>query len=124
MCSSSTDRPTYCESESQPEWIDDNYVIYTTGGYVASTVQTPSTARNDVFITSISIVKQDQFNSECVLIPAGCTSLVQPTDVSMNRLFNAKMKEQWVEWFRSNNDLTQRGNRKQPNASRCLHLGV
>ena len=35
-------------------------------------------------------------------------------DVSVNQPFKAKMKEQWIEWFRSNNDLTQQGNRKQP----------
>ena len=45
---------------------------------------------------SAKIVKEE-CNSDLIFIPAGCTSLVQPMDVSVNRPFKAKMQEQWKE---------------------------
>lgn len=59
-------------------------------------------------------ILSDEGNSDMLLIPAGCTSLVQPMDVSVNRPFKVKMQEQWMQWFRNHNDLTRQGNRKQP----------
>ena len=35
-------------------------------------------------------------NSDLLFIPAGCTPLVQPMDVSVNRPFKNKMQELWV----------------------------
>ena len=53
-------------------------------------------------------------NSELVLIPAGCTSLVQPMDVSINRPFKQRMRDLWVQWFAGHTERTVHGNPKQP----------
>ena len=50
-------------------------------------------------------------NSELLFIPAGCTSLVQPMDVSVNRPFKQRMRDLWVQWFAGH---TVHGNPKQP----------
>ena len=52
------------------------------------------------------VILSNECNSDMILIPAGCTSLVQPMDVSVNLPFNVKMQEQWVHWFRNHDDLT------------------
>ena len=57
---------------------------------------------------------ESKCNSDIVLIPAGCTPLVQPMDVSVNRPFKALMREQWVTWFSTHNLHTKHGNLKQP----------
>ena len=53
-------------------------------------------------------------NSNLILIPPGCTPLVQPMDVSINHPFKARMQELWVAWFHSYTSVTHRGNLKQP----------
>ena len=53
-------------------------------------------------------------NSDLIMILAGCTSLVQPMDVSVKRPFKVKMQEKWLAWFRQVPELTRAGNRKQP----------
>ena len=57
---------------------------------------------------------ESKCNSDIVLIPAGCTPLVQPMDVSVNRPFKALMREQWVTWFSTHTLHTKHGNLKQP----------
>lgn len=53
-------------------------------------------------------------DSDLIFIPPGCTPLVQPIDVSINRPFKTRMREQWVKWFRSHTAVTRGGNLKQP----------
>ncbi|CAI7813053.1 unnamed protein product [Closterium sp. NIES-54] len=45
------------------------------------------------------------------VIPAGCTSEIQPLDVAMNRSFKAAIRELYQEWFESEgvDCLTERG---------------
>lgn len=55
-------------------------------------------------------------NMECVLIPGGCTSLVQPLDVSLNKPFKSSMRSQWKEWMdqlEANQEFTKAGKRKR-----------
>ena len=42
----------------------------------------------------------DAHDTDVVYVPAGCTSLVQPADVSWNRPFKAAMRRNWAEWRR------------------------
>ena len=53
-------------------------------------------------------------HSDLLLIPPGCTPLVQPMDVSINRPFKVRMEELWTSWFQSHTEVTPRGNLKQP----------
>ena len=40
-----------------------------------------------------------KINCDWAVIPPGCTSLVQPLDVSVNRSFKTKLKSSWSNWF-------------------------
>ena len=59
-------------------------------------------------------------NADVVIVPAGCTSLIQPMDVSVNRPFKAKLQELWVEWFASHTDTTAHGNLRQPSRQQAI----
>lgn len=61
---------------------------------------------------SVSIVAG--CNSDLLFVPAGCTPLVQPMDVSINRPFKQAMRELWVKWFSEHTSRTIHGNLKQP----------
>ena len=55
------------------------------------------------------------FNSDLCVIPSGCTSKLQPADVSWNRSFKARIAELYDEWvFSGPIELTRYGNRKCP----------
>ena len=49
-------------------------------------------------------------------IPGGCTPLVQPMDVSVNKPFKCYIKEQWTQWMAAadTRDKISRGNLKAP----------
>ena len=50
-----------------------------------------------------------------IIIPGGCTSRLQPADVSWNRPFKAKLAELYDEWlFNGPVDNTKNGNSKAP----------
>lgn len=48
---------------------------------------------------SIKKVK-DSCNSDVIIIPGGCTSIVQPMDRCINRSFKEYMRASWQEWMR------------------------
>lgn len=50
-------------------------------------------------------------DTDLVFIPAGCTSICQPADVSWNRPFKLEMRKQWQE-YRKRNLRTPAGNLK------------
>ena len=53
-------------------------------------------------------------NLDVSYIPGGCTPLVQPMDVSVNKPFKGYIKEQWTQWMAAadTRDKTPRGNLK------------
>ena len=57
-------------------------------------------------------IVDENCNSELILIPAGCTSLVQPMDVSVNRPCKQHRRDLWVKWFSNHMQRTVHGNPK------------
>ena len=58
---------------------------------------------------SIKKVK-DSCNSDVIIIPGGCTSIVQPMDRCINRPFKEYMRASWQEWMRPDRAKTKKGN--------------
>lgn len=70
----------------------------------------------DNYRPHLSDESRDIVTQECnsdLVIPPGCTPLVQPMDVSINCPFKTRIRELWVTWFRSHTAVTPRGNPKQ-----------
>jgi len=44
-------------------------------------------------------------NTEPAVIPGGMTSMVQPLDVAINKLFKDRMRKKWQEWMLADQDL-------------------
>ena len=63
--------------------------------------------------TSMEVVKE-HCNAECVIIPGGCTSIVQPMDHCINKPFKEHIRASWQEWMRQDKAKTKMGNLKQP----------
>ena len=59
---------------------------------------------------------QNTQDTDVVFIPAGCTSLAQPADVSWNGLFKAQMRQEWKFW-RRRDERTPQGNLKMASRS-------
>lgn len=58
---------------------------------------------------------RQQCNTDMCVIPGGCTSRLQPADVSWNKPFKARMGELYDEWlFSGLVQKTPKGNRKAP----------
>ena len=62
---------------------------------------------------SIKKVKES-CNSDVIIIPGGCTSIVQPMDRCINRPFKEYVRASWQEWMRQDRAKTKKGNLKQP----------
>ena len=64
---------------------------------------------------SVKKILNQKYNSDMCVIPGGCTSRLQPADVSWNRPFKAKIAELYDEWlFTGPIDTTKSGNRRAP----------
>ncbi len=63
--------------------------------------------------SSIRIAKE-RCNADVVIIPGGCTSLVQPMDKCINKPFKESMRASWEDWMRQTRAKTKAGNLKQP----------
>jgi len=64
---------------------------------------------------SIKTSVKTTYNTDMAVIPGGCTSKLQPADVSWNRPFKAKLSELYDEWlFSGTVEETRFGNRKAP----------
>ena len=65
--------------------------------------------------TEESVTKaKERCNAEVIIIPGGCTSLVQPMDRCVNKPFKTHMRTSWREWMRQDRAKTKAGNLKQP----------
>ena len=51
---------------------------------------------------------------DVLIIPGGCTSIVQPMDKCINKPFKESMRGSWQTWMRQDWVLTKAGNLKQP----------
>ena len=69
----------------------------------------------------VKTLVREQFNSDMAIIPGGCTSTIQPCDVSWNKPMKDKWRDTYDEWLVDGpTEYTKGGNRKPPN--RELHL--
>lgn len=60
-------------------------------------------------------------NTDLCVIPGGCTSKLQPADVSWNRPFKSKLAEMYDEWmFNGPVDKTKFGNSRPPSKAPLL----
>lgn len=62
-------------------------------------------------------------NTHAVLLPGGCTSLIQPLDVALNKPFKDRMRSQWKRWLdipAAEQQLTKSGNRQRVSTSRII----
>ena len=72
--------------------------------------------------TEDSIKKvNDSCNSDVIIIPGGCTSIVQPMDRCINRPFKEYMRASWQEWMRQDRAKTKKGNLKQPSRQDAIN---
>ena len=62
----------------------------------------------------------ESLNTDLVYIPAGCTSICQPMDVSVNAPFKKKVTDLWVEWRRKPAARTAASNLKQPSRQHVI----
>lgn len=60
-------------------------------------------------------------NADVVIIPDGCTSIVQPMDRCINKPFKESMRASWQEWMREDRAKTTMGNLKQPTRQDVLN---
>lgn len=57
-------------------------------------------------------------NSVLAVIPGGCTKLLQPLDISVNRSFKTKLRHTWEHWMSfAEHEHTPSGNLKRPSYS-------
>ncbi len=76
-----------------------------------------------LFLDSFSAHKTEKVNSllsknqiECIIIPPGTTSYLQPLDVSINAPFKAYVREEYGKWLNKGEfELTKKGNTKKAN---------
>lgn len=62
-----------------------------------------------------------QYNTDMAVIPGGCTSKLQPCDVSWNKPFKDAYKDAYDEWLMNGKrELTKGGNRKPPEKGQVL----
>ena len=59
-------------------------------------------------------VAKERCNSDVLIIPGGCTSIVQPMDKCINKPFKESMRGSWQTWMLQDRTLTKAGNLKQP----------
>ena len=60
-----------------------------------------------------SVVDQLCKEVQTIYIPKGCTSLVQPLDVSVNRPFKVAIRKQWMKWMDEEEPITTASGRRK-----------
>ena len=71
-------------------------------------------------VTSIEIARH-KCNADVVIIPGGCTSIVQPMDRCINKPFKEAMRVSWEEWMHQDRPKTLMGNLKQPTRQNIIN---
>ena len=57
--------------------------------------------------------KLKEYKTRIAVIPGGCTSVLQPLDVSVNKPFKNYMRKLWIDWMISGNkEFTKGGSLK------------
>ena len=58
---------------------------------------------------------KNHYNTHMVVIPGGCTAILQPANVSWNKPFKAAFREKYEEWaINGEVSLTAGGRRRPP----------
>ena len=64
---------------------------------------------------NIKSLVRNEFNTDMIYIPGGCTSKLQPADVSWNKPFKNNLQEMYDEWlFSGEKTFTPKGNMRAP----------
>ena len=58
----------------------------------------------DSFSAHLCDTIQDLYNTTVIVIPGGCTSVLQPLDVSVNRLFKDQLRKCWEQYMLQQSD--------------------
>ena len=62
----------------------------------------------------------DLYSTDCVIIPGGCTSKLQPCDVSWNRPFKSNFRRYYDEWVIHGPFEYTRGGNRRPHSKYLL----
>ena len=123
-CSAESSHSTQCTSESLNKWLDDSGRVPTlASSYLwegVSTLLIVDSYKPHQTEDSIKKVK-DCCNSDVIIIPGGCTSIVQPMDKRINRPFKEYMRASWQEWMQQDRAKTKKGNLKQPSRQDAIN---
>ena len=122
-CSVESSHSTQRKSESLNKWLNDSGRVPTLASSHlwegVSTLLIVDSYKPHQTEDSIKKVK-DCCNSD-VIIPGGCTSIVQPMDKCINRPFKEYMRASWQEWMRQDRAKTKKGNLKQPSRQDAIN---
>lgn len=69
---------------------------------------------------SITMAKE-RCNADVIIIPGGCTSIVQPMDKCINKPFKESMRQSWQGWMHEGRAKTKMGNLKQPTCQDAIN---
>lgn len=84
------------------QWIKDIWQVYTK--------KKPSLLFLDTFTAHLTSEVQDLFkksNTTVIIIPGGCTSVLQPLDVSINKPFKDYLRRSWMEYMVDETERTK-----------------
>ena len=102
----------------QKAWMDEDIMKpWITKVWIVYTKKRPSLLILDSFSAHITErIKSmfGRFNTTVILIPGGCTSVLQPLDVSVNRPFKDQLKKCWEKYMLEQSDLLSDAEKIKP----------
>ena len=123
----------------QKAWMDEDVMKqWITKVWIVYTKKQPSLLILDSFsahMTEAITSMFERFNTTVLVIPGGCTSVLQPLDVSVNRPFKDQLKKCWEKYMLEQSDLVSDAQNIKPptkqhivdwidQANELLHLNV
>ena len=87
-----TQPKAWMDEERMLEWIDEVWKPYVRGR--------PALLSLDTFTAHLTEAVKDSFHkchTKLLIIPGGCTSILQPLDVSVNKPFKSYIRQSWCE---------------------------